>query len=133
MNKIVLDTNILIYSIDRNSIYYEFSNKLINSYDCFITSKNITEFVNVLSKNKNIEYSFIEKKFLSLYNNFTVLYTNKNSLEIFKDFVIKYKPVGNKIFDIEIASIMLSSGIDTIGTVNKSDFENMTEIKIINA
>ncbi|MBP7552479.1 MAG: PIN domain-containing protein [Spirochaetes bacterium] len=133
MNKIVLDTNILIYSIDKNSIYFDFSNKLINSYDCFITSKNITEFVNVLSKNKNIEYSFIEKKFLSLYNNFNILYINKSSIEIFKKFVVKYKPVGNKIFDIEIASIMLSNEIDTIGTLNKSDFENISEIRIISA
>lgn len=133
MNKIVLDTNVLIYSIDKNSIYFDFSNKLINSYDCFITSKNITEFVNVLSKNKNIEYSFIEKKFLSLYNNFNILYINKSSIEIFKKFVVKYKPVGNKIFDIEIASIMLSNEIDTIGTLNKSDFENISEIRIISA
>jgi len=131
MNNIVIDTNILIYSIDKQSKYYDFSNEIINKNNCFITSKNITEFINVLSKNKNIEYSFIEKKFLSLYNNFRILYINKDSIELFKELVIKYKPIGNKIFDIEIVSIMLSNGIDTIATINKSDFENITEVKII--
>lgn len=62
-----------------------------------------------------------------------LLYINKSSIEIFKKFVVKYKPVGNKIFDIEIASIMLSNEIDTIGTLNKSDFENISEIRIISA
>ena len=43
--KVLIDTNILIYSLDKNSKYYAFANDIINSYSgsAYITSKNISQ------------------------------------------------------------------------------------------
>ena len=47
MNKVLLDTNVLIYSIDEESKYFNIAQKLIYSYkfELFTTSKNISEFI----------------------------------------------------------------------------------------
>lgn len=47
MKKILPDTNILIYSIDKESIYHTKSYEIVNNkqYDKYLTSKNISEFL----------------------------------------------------------------------------------------
>ena len=130
-SKIFVDTNILIYGIDKKSKYYEYSNMILNEYVCCITSKNVTEFVNVLSKNKGIDYLYILKKFNDLFLNFRIYYHDKTSVENLKNLVEKYKPKGNRIFDIEIIAIMLACGINKIATINEKDFENIEEVEII--
>ena len=130
--KINIDTNILIYSKDKNSKYYNNAISILKEYEdnIVITSKNISEFIAVSSKN-NIEYKKILTGIELMINKFEILYPNDNSLKIFYELLEKYKPKGNRVYDIEIVSIMLSNGINTISTINKSDFENISEINII--
>jgi hypothetical protein len=42
----------------------------------------------------------------------------------------KYKPAANRVYDIEIISIMHANGIIDISTFNDKDFEMVEEIKI---
>lgn len=60
--RLVLDTNILIYGINEESIYFEeIRNRLeSNRYSFFVTTKTVSEFVCVLSKLKR--YDVIEKE-----------------------------------------------------------------------
>ncbi len=131
--KVLIDTNILIYSLDKNSKYYAFANDIINSYSgsAYITSKNISEFIAVLSKNKNIDYKYIKKKVKDLTFNFEILFPGTNSFKIFNDLIEKYEPKGNLIYDIEVVSVMLASNIKSIATVNVKDFENIKEVEIM--
>lgn len=129
-NEFVIDTNIIVYSLDRNSKFYKFSKSLIeDTKEVFITSKSISEFVSVFSK-LNL-YHIIDKELINIVNNFTILYPNNKSTHIFTELVKKYKPVGNRVFDIEIVSIMKSRGINKIATVNYKDFDNISDIEII--
>jgi hypothetical protein len=63
--------------------------------------------------------------------NFNILYPNGNSLAIFETLIRKYKPKGNRVYDVEIVSIILANGLNTIETANIDDFAGIDEIEII--
>lgn len=132
IEKIIIDTNILLYSIQETNKYYQYSIDIIkNNLDSIIlTSKNISEFTTVLTK-QNIDYKIILDHLKRLTDRFKILYPDDKSQKIFYELLEKYNPKGNRVFDIEIVSIMLSNGITKIATVNKSDFETITEIEVI--
>ena len=60
MSKILVDTNVLIYSLDKNSRYHLASISLLSNpnYSLYVSTKNISEFVAVATKQK-VEYSII--------------------------------------------------------------------------
>ena len=55
MNNILLDTNLLIYAIDEDSKYYNSVQKILDneSNNLFTTSKNISEFLSVITRYPN--------------------------------------------------------------------------------
>ena len=132
-NNVVLDTNILIYYLDKSSIHNKYSKDIVKNsgFNFCLTTKNISEFCAVLSKIKDFEYSDIEKELNNLLNSFMILYPNEYSLNIFNSLIHKYKPSGNRVYDIEIVSIMLAYNINKIATVNTSDFKDIDEVEII--
>ncbi|HED06742.1 MAG TPA: PIN domain-containing protein [Ignavibacteria bacterium] len=52
MNNILIDTNLLIYAIDEDSKYYNSVQKILydESNNLFTTSKNISEFLSVITR-----------------------------------------------------------------------------------
>lgn len=51
MNKLLLDTNILIYSIDEDSKYFNKSQNLFSEhFELYTTSKNLSEFLSVVTR-----------------------------------------------------------------------------------
>jgi predicted nucleic acid-binding protein len=135
MNKVLVDTNILVYSIDEDSIFYSKSNDLILSseYKLYTTSKNLSEFLVVLTRAIEVPVS-IEDALTSLEDlimNLTILYPSYYSYERLKKLLKKYKPKGLKIHDFEIMSIALENKISKIATMNKDDFEDIEEIELI--
>lgn len=127
----VIDTNILIYSLDKSSEFFDFSKNIIkqNRDRVFVTSKSISEFVSVLSKIS--AYNIIDKELQNLLNDFSILYPDTNSMKIFQRLIMKYKPKGNRVYDFEIISIMQAYGIKSIASINEYDFKNVKEINII--
>jgi predicted nucleic acid-binding protein len=51
MNKLLVDTNILIYGIDEDSKFFERSCHILEYFDCQLitTSKNLVEFLTVVT------------------------------------------------------------------------------------
>ncbi len=133
--QILVDTNILIYSIDADSKYHNKSlHILLNpDNDLYTTSKNISEFLVVLTRAESVKINVLEALGLlsDLLSNITVLYPNEQTRAIFYKMLKKYKPSGLRIHDFEIISIALANGINDIATQNISDFKNIEEIKII--
>lgn len=127
MNKILVDTNILVYAIDEDSKFHTISKKLIqnNNYNLFTTSKNFSEFLVVLTR--GIDVTVTTEEALIIFENlmayFTILYPNEASIIKFKELLLKYKPKGLKIHDFEIISIALQNGIKKVATKNKDDFK----------
>ena len=51
--------------------------------------------------------------------------------KIFIQLFEKYFPAGNRVHDIEIASIALAGKIKSIATFNTKDFHQIDEIKLL--
>lgn len=135
MNNVLFDTNLLIYSIDEDSKYFDSVQKLLTdkSLKLYTTSKNISEFLSVITRlpKDNIsvkEALLIIAEFQSI---FTMLYPTEKSYLTFIDLLKKYSPYGLKIHDYEIISIALSNNIRNIATFNKKDFSEIEEIKLV--
>ena len=99
----------------------------------FVTSKNISEFLVVLTRDDDINIS--TAKCLEILNDLLadmeILYPNSMTIKVFYELVRKYNPRGLWIHDIEIASISIAHGISKIATMNISDFERIDEIEIL--
>ena len=135
MNKILVDTNILVYAIDEDSKFYSKSQILLfdSNHDLYTTSKNLSEFLAVVTREPiaalpiNDALTLVE----DFYDILKVLYPDELSFSIFKELLNRYKPTGLKIHDFEIASIGMANGIYQIATFNVKDFENIDEINLI--
>ena len=135
MNNVLFDTNLLLYSIDEDSKYFDSVHALINddSLKLFTTSKNLSEFLSVVTRipKSNIpikEALSIIEDFKSI---FTILYPTEKSYSILLDLLKKYSPHGLKIHDYEIISIALSNKISSIATFNQKDFSDIEEINLV--
>lgn len=134
MSKLLIDTNLLIYTIDQESKYFEKTNALFNNnkYSLYTTSKNLSEFLAVVTRlpysplNSNEAIAAV-KSFQKL---FVTLYPSSESYGIFIDLVKKHDGIGLKIHDIEIVSIAISHEITSIATINKKDLDYITGIDV---
>jgi predicted nucleic acid-binding protein len=133
MSKLLIDTNVLIYSIDKDSKYFDKAQKIFSEQiELYTTSKNISEFLSVVTR--------LPKNPLSLNNALqiaeditslmTILYPTPESLIIFLDLLQKYKPMGLKIHDYEILSIGIANKITTVATFNEKDFIKVEELDL---
>lgn len=132
MNKIGIDTNIFIYTLDSSSPFYKKCKKFLkhSDYDFFTTVKNLSEFISVCTK-LGVDRDKMNGFYSDIKNNVTILYPNKDSLEIFEQLNEKYKPKGNRVFDIEIVSVLTCYNIRKIASLNVKDFKDITEIELI--
>jgi len=135
MSKVLIDTNVLIYSIDEDSKYFEIVHRFLSqpNHELFVTSKNISEFLSVMTRIPKspltIESALIVvEDFTKM---FKVLYPNAKSFSLFMMLLQKYNPHGLQIHDFEIISTALANNISEIATFNKRDFEKVEEIELI--
>jgi len=131
MNKVFIDTNILIYTLDESSEFHKRADTLLRdaSLNLLTCTKNISEYFAVCSKLK------VDKKkcfgfYQDIKNNIEILYPTPGSLERFEHLLEKYDPKGNQVFDMEMVSIMLENSLEDIATINKKDFEHISEIRL---
>ena len=134
-NKALVDTNVLVYAIDKDSQFFERSHQFLfnPNYRLYTSTKNLLEFLAVVTRNPNI--SLTTEDALSSVKDYErvlkILYPSKSTFTKLKELLEKYKPTGLKIHDYEIASISLANKIEQIATFNVKDFEGITEIKLI--
>jgi len=134
-NLILVDTNVLIYAVDEDSKFHEGALNLLSNpkINLFTTSKNISEFLVVLTRHNEIDLSTKECLDIldSLLVNINVLYPNQMTMKVFYELLKKYNPKGLWIHDVEIASIAIAYEIFTIVTNNIADFKRIKELKIM--
>lgn len=134
MNKLLLDTNILIYAIDQESKFFTDARKVLESsdYHLLTTSKNLSELLTVITRssgydlNMKLGLAILEE----ILTGVSVIYPNHESLARFLELIGRYEPVGLHIYDFEIISIALANGIDHIATFNRDDFKQVKEITL---
>lgn len=135
MNKILIDTNILIYGIDEDSQYFDQSHRILNSshYELVTTSKNLVEFITVATRSSgyNLETEKVLNILDEIIQNMEIIYPTQSSLAILLELAKRYRPSGLIIHDFEIISIGLASGISKVATFNTKDFKTVEEISLI--
>ncbi len=133
-SELLVDTNMLIYSVDSDSKYYIRSRRLLyeSEYELFTTSKNCAEFLSSVTRT---DPPMPLRKALSYVREFQasmkILYPSKVSSLHFDLLLEKYKPMGLKIHDYEIAAIGLAHNVTQIATLNVRDFKAIEEITIV--
>jgi len=84
MNKLLIDTNVFIYDIDKSSKYHNPANEILNSdKELYTTTKNISEYFAVLTK-LELNYEKIWSYYLDIKRNVNILYPSKKSLLLFE-------------------------------------------------
>ncbi len=129
---LVLDTNILLYTLDESAIFHSKSLEIMrsSSFNRFVTTKSISEYFAVCSK-LDIESEKVIAFYDEMERNISFLFPSKESLSIFTELIEKYKPRGNRIFDIEIVSVMLANDVKNLAILNTDDFKSITEINLL--
>lgn len=132
MNKVGIDTNVFIYTLDKSSPHHNKCDNFLKDTEneLFTTTKNISEFIAVCTK-IGVDREKMNGMYNEIKNNITILYPTEKSLSVFEQLNEKYHPKGNRVYDVEIVSIFISNNVTSIATVNIDDFKNITEIKLI--
>lgn len=135
MNKVLLDTNVLIYSTNYDSKYFAETKSFINESksNLYTTSKNLSEYLSVVTRKPTKPLNITQaldliEYFISI---LTILYPDSGSFLKFKELLKKYKPAGLKIHDFEILSISLANNVNSIYTYNEKDFIEVKEINLV--
>lgn len=135
MSRILLDTNVLVYAVDKSSKYHHWSKKFFSDekYDCCTTSKNLSEFLVVTTRGE--EPLLSTEDAVSDVRDFraicTVLYPDPLSTDLYTELCSQHQIKGLAIHDCEIASIGLSNQVNQIATVNKKDFRQIDELTVV--
>lgn len=133
----LVDSNILIYSINSDSPKHKKAQKFLNDNlsNLEVAHQNILESIRVLthrrfSRPMNLKDAL--NSVLNIIKSCSVISPNQNTYYLAIELINNYKLSGNRIFDAYLAATALSNGIYTIATDNVRDFQKFKELKIFN-
>lgn len=134
MDKIFIDTNILIYANDRKSLFHDISiitlSELSRTHDFVISTQTTREYAKFVTVTSAYEYALKGIKFIR--NQFEILYENSEVFNYWLELMERYKIVGKLVFDCNIVATMLANNVKKLLTNNPKDFINFkNEIQII--
>jgi predicted nucleic acid-binding protein len=134
MSKVLVDTNILVYGIDEDSVFFKRARKILEqeNYQLVTTSKNLIEFLAVTTKSSgyNLNNETALEIVEEIIQGIEIVYPTQESMAIFLDLMNRYQPKGLKVHDVEIISIGLAHGVHEVATFNTKDFKSVKEISI---
>ena len=135
MNKLLLDTNILVYAKDEDSQFHSRVMNLITvgEFELYTTSKNLAEYYAVVTRGEEPVLTPKEalEDIVQFASAFIIIYPSKDSFLILQNLISEHVPKGLKIHDFEIAAISLSYGIPNIFTLNKKDFKSISGLEVV--
>ena len=132
----LIDTNILIYSLNADSPKYAAAQNFLKKHkeDLEITHQNILEAIRVLTHTKfpnPMDPKQAVEAVLKISEGGRVISPNLRTIFVSLELVRNHFLVGNRIFDAYLAATALTNGINIIATDNVKDFQKFP-IKIIN-
>ena len=132
--KMLIDTNILIYSINLDSTKHKQAKKFLNDNigELEITHQNVLEAIRVITHKKFSHPMSLKKALnavLPMVKSYSMISPNQNTIYLTLELIKNYELNGNRIFDAYLAATALSNGITVIATDNTRDFKKFKEIK----
>lgn len=140
-HKYLLDTNILLRTVDTSSPQYNLVATAITTifqanHECFITPQNIIEFWVVATRPVEVNglgwnCQETSKKIDQLISQFTLLQETPEIFSKWLKLVTEYSIKGKRTHDIRLLAVMQFYQISHLLTFNPSDFIALPEILII--
>lgn len=133
----IIDSNILVFSIDKFSIKHKKAQKFLqeNLGSLEITHQNIFETLRVITYPKFPNPMKIEDAIEAVERVLrisSIVSPNWKTQSIALELIKKYSLSSDMVFDAYLAATALSNDINIIATDNIKDFQKFTELKIIN-
>ena len=137
----LLDTNILVYRADRDSVFHQASVNLIQQglkgkIPLCVAPQNLTEFYAVITSPKRVTNPIMPaearleiQKYLKS-NNIRKIYQTADLLPKLLELIRKYPPTRQQIFDLQLVATMLINQVTLLYTFNRKHFENYQEIQV---
>jgi predicted nucleic acid-binding protein len=94
MNRLLIDTNILVYAKDASSVFHQVSTTLLKSDNqLFTTSKNLTDYA-VVTKGENplLHPAEALQDLIDFSSICTILFPTETSTQLLSQFVSKHLP-----------------------------------------
>lgn len=135
----LIDTNVFIYAINRNSKFYSDSRNFLNAalnneIKCAVTINNLLEFYAITTDSKRVENPLSPNQALDIIN-----LISKSNIEIIEikitdmfraiDLSLQLNKGKQYIFDLIISAAMLNNSIKQIITYNQKDFNKIESIR----
>jgi len=134
---VIIDSNILVYSIDKNSEKHRKAQKFLkeNLGNLEISHQNIFETLRVITHPRlpipmNLDNAI--KAVEHILEVCTIVSPNWRTPRLAMELIKKYKLSSDMVFDAYLIATALGNGINTIATDNTKDFKKIIEVKIIN-
>jgi len=138
-NSVIIDTNIWIYYLNKDSKFHKKSKEVITAYietkfDMFITSQIYREMLVVLTSVKFLEKPLspeaATEKVKEILELVTVLFETEESNNKLSELISENQINGYKIHDANIIAVGLQNEIESIRTNNTKDFPESNGIKV---
>lgn len=136
---IFIDTNILIYSNNKDSLLCKSAREKLNELkdndnQLFISDQVIREYLVIITRpgilEKPVSSEVATQDISRIEKEFCILFPSQAILNKLVELINKYKIKGKRIHDTAIVAIMLANGITDILTYNVKDFQIFSEITI---
>lgn len=142
-NPIFLDTNLIVYAINKDSPYHAKATALMEAIgegklETCLSLQVLGEFYATATNPKKIEKTLTPEEAVTVIegllrtDTILKLYPKQETLKLTLDLVKRYQLKSLDFFDAQIAATMLDNGVTTIYTVNEQDFAAFQEIKAVN-
>ena len=135
--KIATDANLLVYSDNTSSPYYQVCREFLvkERENLVVANQTLFEFIRVVThpqypKRLSLKTALNDvMKYSSL---FDIVYETEKDLETFQSLCEKYELGSNRVFDTKLVATLVNNHISRIATINEKDFSIFDEIKVVN-
>ncbi|MBI3103437.1 PIN domain-containing protein [Candidatus Daviesbacteria bacterium] len=133
----LIDTNILVYAINKKSPKNRQARKFLedNQEELILAHQNIIEAIKVLTQPKYshpMDSEAAIEVVLKITEGCQIIAPKPGTEFIALELIKRSKLSGNRIFDAYLTATALSNGVDTIATDNVGDFKKFKEISVFN-
>lgn len=132
--KYLVDTNVLVYSVNRESPLYNQSKELLETglregVSFVVAHQNLVEFIAVLSRGYGIQKASAVADAKAFASRFEIIFPLPTTIDTFFELIAKNAAVYP--FDLYLAATMLDNQVTRIVTENTKDFQDLGLEEII--
>lgn len=132
-----VDTNLVIYSFDRQSPYFEKTKAFLkfvnrNKFELYITQQNIIESQRVLIYTYKLPAKNIIADITAFIQAFEIKILSPLPSTLLRFHKLLQQTPQNDIFDVFLAATYLDNKVDQLFTMNAKDFAYISKFRAVN-